>query len=321
METNFYVPASEYSSILNTTVPFSEHIILQDHLGGFDKQCKNTLLEKLNKLQQNNDINVTTEYIFNDLIKSKYKNLCFNFSSELVDEIDFKSFKDYNIHPEINLKNFVCSFNGSAHDSRLLLTAILNNQGIFNPEFSSKNFSYSNDWIIGHLEYLDLSDSEIELYERFFKNSDKFNNKIYSFGHVQYNHGKNIYNLENRLTQSFLHIVSETMATSYYPYYSEKFLYSVVTRGLFLSYAQPMWHQHLEKYYGFKKYNKIFNYDFDLIKNPVKRLIRLIEMVSKFKNLPPEDWRDLYLMEQDTIEYNYDHYFSGNYLKHLAQFE
>ena len=154
-----------------------------------------------------------------------------------------------------------------------------------------------------------------------FKNSDDFNNKIYSFGHVRYDHKNNIYNLENKLTGSFLHLVSETMATSYYPYYSEKFLYSVVTRGLFLSYAQPMWHKHLEKYYGFKKYDKIFNYDFDSIKNPVKRLVKLIEMISKFKNLSVDDWRDLYLMEEETIEYNYDHYFSGNYLKHLAQFE
>jgi hypothetical protein len=197
----------------------------------------------------------------------------------------------------------------------------LNNQGIFNPDFSSKNFSYSNDWVIGQLEYLDLTYGEIEFYKCFFKNSDDFNNKTYSFGHVRFDHKKNIHNLERKLTGSFLHLVSETMATSYYPYFGEKFLYSVVTRGLFLSYAQPMWHEHLEKYYGFKKYDRIFNYDFDSIKNPVKRLVKLVEMISKFKNLSFDDWRDLYLMEQDTIEYNYDHYFSGNYLKQLRKYQ
>jgi hypothetical protein len=31
--------------------------------------------------------------------------------------------------------------------------------------------------------------------------------------------------------------------------------------------------------------------------------------------LSVEDWQDLYLLEHDAIEYNYDHYFSKNYLK------
>jgi len=44
-------------------------------------------------------------------------------------------------------------------------------------------------------------------------------------------------------------------------------------------------------------------------------------MISKFKNLSVDDWRDLYLLEQDTIEYNYDHYFSKKYLKKLEKYK
>ena len=110
------------------------------------------------------------------------------------------------------------------------------------------------------------------------------------------------------------------MATSYYPFVTEKFLYSVVTRGLFLSYAQPGWHSHVEKYYGFKKYTKLFDYRFDNIENPVERLIELITMISKFEKLTPVEWHDLYLLEQDTIEYNYDHYFSGAYHEQLNKY-
>jgi hypothetical protein len=44
-------------------------------------------------------------------------------------------------------------------------------------------------------------------------------------------------------------------------------------------------------------------------------------MISKFEKLTPVEWHDLYLLEQDTIEYNYDHYFSKKYLKHLQQYE
>jgi hypothetical protein len=111
------------------------------------------------------------------------------------------------------------------------------------------------------------------------------------------------------------------MATSYCPFVTEKFLYSIVTRGLFLAYAQPGWHDHVEKYYGFKRYTKLFDYRFDAIQNPVERLIELMSMISKFSMLSITDWTDLYLLEQETIEYNYNHFFSGDYLKLLKLYE
>ena len=307
----------KYISKINKHTDVILDVTLFDHIGGFDINYYNELLYHLNNRSEK--VIARSEYIFNNIIKKNYSNIEFIFDIKLHDEL-LGSLLNYNIHPEINFKNFVCSFNGTAHVSRQLLTAILNNQQLFDPAYSSKNFLYDDDWITGHLNYLDLNKSEIESYNLFFKNGTEFNNKTYSFGHIRFDHGKNIYNLENKLTQSFLHLVSETMATSYYPFFGEKFLYSVVTRGLFVSYANPYWHQHLERYYGFKKYDKIFNYDFDLIRNPVKRLVRLVEMISKFKALSVDDWRDLYLMEEETIEYNYDHYFSGNYLKSLGKY-
>jgi hypothetical protein len=110
------------------------------------------------------------------------------------------------------------------------------------------------------------------------------------------------------------------VATSYVPFVTEKFLYSIVTRGLFLAYAQPGWHAHVEKYYGFKRYTKLFDYRFDSIQNPVERLVELMTMIGKFSHFSPAEWHDLYLIEQDTIEYNYDHYFSQDYLKSLAKY-
>jgi hypothetical protein len=233
----------------------------------------------------------------------------------------WKPFENYNIHPNINFKNFICSFNGSPHTSRKLLAAILHKFGYFDPEYCSKNFSYSINKLDGHLT--DYVANHDQFYRKFFiaDNSDTFFDTIYSFGHIRFDHANNIYNLENKLTESFLHIVSETMATSYYPFVTEKFLYSVVTRGLFLAYAQPGWHTHLEKYYGFKKYTKLFDYHFDTIQNPIKRLVELMSMISKFSILSTDDWRDLYEIEKDAIEYNYNHYFSGNYLTRLQQYE
>ena len=68
-------------------------------------------------------------------------------------------------------------------------------------------------------------------------------------------------------------------------------------------------------------YDRIFDYRFDSMVNPVERLISLISMIHKFRHLSSDDWHDLWLIEQDSIEYNYDHYFSGNYSRILDQIE
>jgi len=310
---------SHYSDILNDKINFgSDTIQLIDHLNGFDIFRQNVILDYLSNQNIKNDIE--TMYIFDNL-DEKYVNLNLKFSPYLQNRYNLRHFKDYQNHPEVNIKNFLCSFNGSDHVSRKLLTACLYKMKLFNPMYCSKNYAYSLDKLDGHItDYVGIDD---RYYRKFFisEDSENFFQTLYSFGYVRFDHAKNIYNLENKLTESFVHIVSECMATSYYPFVTEKFLYSVVTRGLFLAYAQPGWHAHIKKYYGFKLYTKLFDYRFDTIKNPVERLVELITMVSKFSKLSNDELYDLYLMEQDTIDYNYDHYFSGRYLEKLKQYD
>jgi hypothetical protein len=307
----------EYS----TQLPLSFY--LQDHLDGFDLDKNNILFEKINDCARLKNIkyNISYHNILDRDIRFLYPNLNIKFSAEQQDKLNLDRLLSYHTHPEINYKNFICSFNGSPHVGRKLLVSILQKFGYFDNKYCSKNFEYSVDAIDGHL--FDYVNDQNNFYRKFFisNNSKDFFQSTYSFDYERFNHSKNIYNLESKLTESFLHIVSETMATSYVPFVTEKFLYSVVTRGLFLAYAQPGWHDHLEKYYGFKKYTKLFDYRFDTIQNPVKRLVELVTIISKFSCLSPAEWLDLYLIEQDTIEYNYDHYFSGNYLTQLKQYE
>jgi hypothetical protein len=298
-------------------------ITLEDHLNGFDQEYNNTILTAINNYSKANNKRTVVYYhqILDVPIKEKYSNLDLRFNLANAQPMQWEPFESYNQHPEINYGNFVCSFNGSDHVSRKLLVAILERFGYFTTNYCSKNFVFTKDKIDGHI--IDYVSTHNNFYRKFFiaNNSDIFFNTINSFGHVQHDHKRNIYNLEHKLTQSFLHIVSETMATSYVPFVTEKFLYSIVTRGLFLAYAQPSWHAHVEQYYGFKKYNKLFDYRFDSIQNPVERLVELITMVSKFSHLTPHEWHDLYLLQQEEIEYNYAHYFSGNYLEHLKKYE
>jgi hypothetical protein len=294
-------------------------IVIIDTLGGFDENYFNPILDKINSHCTNNQVVTWYCQILDHAIKNKYKNLNLKFSFQEQYERLWTKFQQYNVHPDIKFKNLVCSFNGSSHVSRKLLSAALYKFGYFNVNTCSKNFTHSIDELDGHV--LDYTGVQHSFYRKFFisDNSEQFFQTTNSFGHVQYRHDKNIYNLESRLTQCFLHVVSESMSTSYQPFISEKFLYSVVTRGLFLSYAQPGWHHQLEKYYGFKLYTKLFDYRFDRIQNPVERLVELMSMISKFSKLSVHDWHDLYQMEIDSIEYNYNHYFSRGYLDHLEK--
>jgi hypothetical protein len=312
-----------YTEITNWDQPLPNLLILQDHLGGFFQDSSNAILDHLNKIAstQEKTLSIVYHEILNNTVSVHYPNLEIKFDPGFQDRCNLNSFHKYNTHPEINFKNFVCSFNGSDHVGRKLLVAILEKFGYFINNYCSKNFSHTANKLDGHI--YDYVSDDIKFYRKFFisDNSKDFFQSINSFGHVQYQHDQNIYTLENKLTESFLHIVSETMATSYYPFVTEKFLYSVVTRGLFLAYAQPGWHAHVEKYYGFNRYTKLFDYGFDTIQNPVERLVELVTMVSKFSVLSEHDWHDLYLIEQDTIEFNYDHYFSKDYLKCLEPYE
>jgi hypothetical protein len=298
--------------------------ILGDHIGGFDSDLTNVFYDILNNYAKsvNKFYTIHNDIIYSTAIKDHYNHINFVFSVDIFNKYSsWKQFSTYVTHPDINYKNFICSFNGKPHVSRKLLVAILQKFNYFNLEYCSKNFCYSEDTLSGHIK--DYTDIQERLYNKFFvsKDSNIFSQSINSFGFIEYDHKQNIHNLESKLTKSFLHIVSETMATSYYPYITEKFLYSIVTRGLFLAYGQPSWHSYLEEYYGFKRYTKLFDYTFDDIQNPIKRLVELINMVSKFSHLTTDEWKDLYQFESDTIEYNYDHYHSKNYINHFKNYE
>jgi len=302
--------------------PLPAKIMLVDHLRGFDQEYNNTILAAIDNYSKTNNKRTVVDYhqILDAPIKEKYSNLDIRFNLGLARRKVWEPFESYNQHPVTDYKNFICSFNGSDHVSRKLLVAILERFRYFTTNYCSKNFVFTKDNLDGHIT--DYINDQNNFYCKFFieTDSEKFFQTVNSFGHVQYDHASNIYNLEHKLTESFLHVVSETMATSYYPFVTEKFLYSIVTRGLFLAYAQPGWHAHLEKYYGFKRYTKLFDYRFDSIQNPVERLVELMSMIAKFSVLSVHDWRDLYLLQQDEIEYNYHHYFSQDYLKCLAKY-
>jgi hypothetical protein len=220
-----------------------------------------------------------------------------------------------------DFKNFICSFNGSEHISRQFLTSAMKKFGWFTSEYCTKNFKTYFDRVDGNISTFFDDDTQERFYRKFLVTDDReFYDQIYTVEYQRFNHRHNIDALKEKISSSFVQIVSESMGTSYYPFVTEKFLYPTLLKTLWVSYAQPNWHSHLEQYYGFKKYNKIFDYSFDEIENPVIRLVEMMTMLSKFEKLSISDWHDLYLIEQDTIEYNYDWYKSNDYLKKLKTY-
>jgi len=294
-------------------------IDLQDHLGGFDHNRRNKFFDSIHNRAAADKVRIVLRYtnFLPARVHAEYPNFDIKFWLNSFQKVNLAEFVDYTGSYPTVYKNFICSFNGVGHISRQLLTAGLAQRGLFDTETCSKNFKFTTDMLDGHLQQ--LAGGKERLLRKFFmcNNNEDFFQTVYSFGHNRFQHGSNLRKLEGVLTTSFLNLVSESVATSYVPFVTEKFLYSVVTKGLFVAYGQPFWHQDLARYYGIKLYNRIFDYRFDVIENPVERLVELISMIAKFQKLSVADWTDLYDMERDTIEYNYDHYRSGNFFKML----
>ena len=293
-------------------------IDLIDHLGGFDINLRNNILTSIDNFAHQRGVVLETIYqqILDKKIRAQYPNINFKFDGFSTGS-HYKAFVNYRIHPDIKIEHFLCSFNGSDHVGRKLLTAALYRRGWFDSKISTKNFCTDVDIIDGHIT--DYMGDRARVYRKFFINDSNtdFFNQVYSHGWVRFEHCKNVADLAHIICRCFVHMVSETMSTSYVPYVSEKFLYGIVTRSLFLTYGQPGWHNHVEQYFGFKKYTKIFDYRFDSIVNPVERLVALLDELSKFSNLSADEWHDLYQLEVDTIDYNYDHYYSGGFFRQL----
>jgi hypothetical protein len=312
---------SQFKQTLNQNQAITD-LRLIDHIDGFDKNYKNIMFDELSKVAEKNNKKIKINYhqILPMQVKNNYEQLDMIFDIQAQEYLILKNYSQflYKEHHKV-FTNFQCCFLGSGHVSRHFLSAILNKTRIWDNTVCSKNFSYTWESLDGNLS---LYSAENERYFRkFFIDESNFNEKINVVS--PYDHCDNlvnIYKIENIINSSFVHIIGETLGTSYVPFITEKFLQSIVNKGLFVTYGQPNWHSAIENQYGFKLYNKIFDYEFDQIENPVVRVVKLIEMISKFRHLSPLDWHDLYQMEQDTIEYNYDHYYSKQYLKHLEKF-
>jgi len=316
------------------TVPYAEienlnqlpeTFVLGDNMGGFDDDVNNDILHKINDFAKSQDrrYNIITDQRYTKKIKDHYPNLNFVFSLEVfLAYSSLLELHDYKQHPERNVDTFLCSFNASDHVSRRLLSSSLHRRGWWNNETCTKNFVIDEDSISAHV--MEHCGDQERRYIKFFLGPDSGDFFRYRTDgnsiNDRFRHSKNIYNLEQHLVTSWLHVVSESIATSHWPIVTEKFVYSVVTRQFFIGWGPPGWHRYLRDQLGFRLYDKVFDYGFDEIANPIHRLCALLDSISGFACLDKLSWHDLWLMEHDAIEYNLDHYHSKNYIDCYERF-
>ena len=297
----------------------TKQIRIEDHIEGFNKYYKNDLLDILNSRDTSEKIEVWLEFYLPDVVKSNYPNLDIKFDIQNQEKINLQAMRGYQYTGNNAYDNFTCTLLGSMHVSRILLASIMSKSQLWNDDYCTKNFKFNWDQVDGII--MDYTGNKEHIYNKFFIDHSDMDKKIVSIDYDHCNTLHNIHAIEPLIKNSCITIVAEAVGESYVPAVTEKFLQNVVTKTLFLGYAQPGWHQTLKEQYGFKLYDNIFNYSFDKIKNPVYRLIRLMEMISKFRYLTRHDWHEMYLTEQDNIEYNYNHYYSKEYLTCLKQFD
>lgn len=314
-------PYTEINAIDN----LPQRFVLGDHLGGFDQQLRNPILTALQKYAESKKFHfhIVTDRIYDEQVKKLYPNLKFEFSMyQWLRWNSYASFLKFTQHQDIKIQNFICSFNIKGIPSRQLLIAALYSYGWFSSKYVCKNFVFSKENLFG---LLSEHAPDIEpILSKFFgmPGCDQIFQTKYMPNQKQPNPKhptQTWHNRENLITESWLNIVAESCGLSHVPFVTEKFLHSVVNRSLFITYGQPGWYEYLYGIYGFKPYNKIFSYDFDSEKNPVIRLIKLMDQLVKFSKLSYNDLTDIRLIEMDTIEFNRDWYFSGSYLKKLMK--
>tara|TARA_R100000027_G_scaffold66018_1_gene61231 strand:- start:176 stop:1213 length:1038 start_codon:yes stop_codon:yes gene_type:complete len=299
-------------------------IVLWDHLDGFDADYRNHVIDNIHKFQQGKleegKLNLHYHQILPSVTKIQYPNIAFDFDMEWQLQYNFMPLHQYKSTGCKNIKHFISCFNGSSHLSRQFITLAIKKAGWWNDLVCTKNFSFDYHLALKTIERLKGTHSKEKILE-YFQANKAFGAKIVSQNYIHGNY-EILYNgfktLEPALHSSFIHIVTEAVGTSSVPFITEKFLKPIITKSLFVTYGQPHWHYVLEKYYGFKPFT-IFDYAFDRQVNPIDRLIQLIDMIKKFENLSASDWSNLYEDQNDILEYNYDHYHSKNFVKHLKK--
>ena len=303
----------------------STTVRLQDNLGGFDSDFENLLLRSFDNLNQ--PITIYSEYILDHAVKNRYPNLDIKFDAELmIQQNHHRALADYakfQLHNPLDTTkvNFLCCFNQSKYQGREWLVSWLHELGWFDHDFCSKHFEiFHPPQEVQYLYLKYVGDNYNQLHKKISRN--QFSKTIIKFGsNIQrHTHADNLTVLSSQHAKSFVNLVAETDPAHMIPFPTEKFLFPIVNKTLWVAYAQPLYHEFVASKMGFRRYS-CFDYGFDHELDHVERLGKLTAMLNKFSSMATDAWQEIYNQEKETIEFNFEHVASGAFMTHLRQFD
>lgn len=267
---------------------------LDDHLYGFDCYGYNKMLSSIEAAE------IRTEYILPDWVKQKYPQHIFKFDAELmIRNNHFMKAISVDLAPSsLSFDNFLCCFNRSLHPGRQWLIQELFRRKLFDSKFCSKGFVIPQQ---------------------------KFDAIIHNFLKSIVMQGtsssvdvcSNLADLSPLISSSFINVVSETAPESYVPFPTEKFLFPILNKRLWVAYAPPGYHKFLSDVLGFRLYDDFFDYSFDKIKDPEHRLISMLDEIEPYSKLSKNAWHSIYKALKPAIEHNYHWAKTGQFIERL----
>lgn len=294
-----------------------KELFLRDHLGGIDKNFRNTILARVAPR-----VKVRTEYIVDHRIRQNYPRIDIIFdAARMIRNNGLQSFVYRSQPKDADIENFCCSFFRTYYPGRVNLLCWLHELGWFNPDYGSKNFvidQYPEEIKRLYAKYIgDDFDDESKQIRRL----EMQKSLVYLGGQEsRYQHDVNLISLRSQIQKSFVCIVAETDPAHYYPFPTEKFLYPIINSTLWVAYAQPGYHKMLKEKLGFKLHD-CFDYSFDQIEDHDERIYELTQALKKFSTMTQSEWQEVYRTQQHILDYNAQYVNSGEFINTILSLD
>lgn len=115
------------------------------------------------------------------------------------------------------------------------------------------------------------------------------------------------------LSESFLHVVTETCFWENKEHLTEKIFKPIVARQPFVLIGCVQNLNYL-KSYGFKTFDQWWDESYDQIDDPIQRLNAVVKIINDICKLSLNDLQNLLQQMQDTLDYNYNRFYSKEFL-------
>ena len=119
----------------------------------------------------------------------------------------------------------------------------------------------------------------------------------------------------SKLTESFLHIVTETCYWDDKTHLTEKIFKPIVARQPFVLLGCANNLQYLRSY-GFKTFDAWWDESYDTITDPIERLQAVVKIIIEICSMSDEDLTAMLHGMQHVLNYNYNRFYSKEFINH-----